>query len=288
MDSGSQTNFITQKFANKLQLKEQSIDISISGVVQGTIQAKTIIDVRVKSRFNNFCENIQCIILPKITQRLPQVIIAKQFLEIPKNLKLADPNFNLPANIDMLIGAELFWTLICVGQIRVFRTQPILQKTLLGWIVSSSTTSNHSNLVTTATNCLAVTEKLNHTLSRFWKIEHLKTLPTFTPEEQKCECLFKDTTQRNSEGRFVVQLPIKTDYFSNLGEFEKIAISRFKSLERRLTRSPKLYAEYKSFMQEYLQLDHMREITCLKSTNKTYYLPHHAVYKETSTTKSRV
>jgi len=126
LDSESQTNFITQEFANKLRLKERSIDIFISGIVQGTIHARTMIDVRVKSRFNNFSENVECIILPKITQRLSTVIISKQHLEIPKNLKLADPNFNVPANINMLIGAELFWTLVCVDQIRSSRNQPTL------------------------------------------------------------------------------------------------------------------------------------------------------------------
>ncbi|XP_067207878.1 uncharacterized protein [Linepithema humile] len=170
-------------------------------------------------------------------KHVERVIISKQQLEIPKNLKLADPNFNVPANIDMLIGAELFWTLICVGQIRPSRTQPTLQKTLLGWIVSGPTTNTLSESQRSTTNFLAVTEQLNQTLCRFWEIEHLETFPKGSPEEQICERLFMDTTRRNNEGRF-----------------------------------------------EYLQLGHMREITDFKSTNKTYYLPHHAVYKETSTT----
>jgi len=93
-----------------------------------------------------------------------------------------------------------------------------------------------------------VTEELNHTLCRFWEIENLETSFRTSPEEQICERLFKDTTQRNIEGRFVVQLPIKTDICTNLGDSEEIALSRFKSLERRLKWSPKKYAAYKSFM----------------------------------------
>ncbi|XP_012533761.1 uncharacterized protein LOC105835229 [Monomorium pharaonis] len=50
-----------------------------------------------------------------------------------------------------------------------------------------------------------------------------------------------------------------------------------------------MYAEYKHFMQDYMELGHMREVMhSSDAMGETYYLPHHAVYKETSTTKLRV
>jgi len=55
---------------------------------------------------------------------------------IPNNIKLADPNFNVSSSIDMLIGAELFWRIICAGQIRQSNNAPILQKTHFVWIIS--------------------------------------------------------------------------------------------------------------------------------------------------------
>ncbi|KAG5316089.1 RTXE polymerase, partial [Pseudoatta argentina] len=53
-----------------------------------------------------------------------------------KHIKLADPNFNVPASIDMLIGAESFWRLICAGQIKQSKNQPTLQNTHFEWIIS--------------------------------------------------------------------------------------------------------------------------------------------------------
>ncbi|XP_018367012.1 PREDICTED: uncharacterized protein LOC108763673 [Trachymyrmex cornetzi] len=132
LDSGSQLNFITQELADKLGVKRQSINISVSSVVKNMVQAKTMINVCIKSRFNNFTENLDCIVLPQITQRLPQHYISKHNLSIPNHLKMADPSFNVPEHIDMLIGAELFWRLISAGQIQVSKNQPTLQKTLLG------------------------------------------------------------------------------------------------------------------------------------------------------------
>lgn len=45
-------------------------------------------------------------------------------LRIPPNIVLADAHFNRPAKIDILIGAEAFFDLLSVGQIKL---GPILQ-----------------------------------------------------------------------------------------------------------------------------------------------------------------
>ncbi|CAI6355294.1 unnamed protein product [Macrosiphum euphorbiae] len=51
---------------------------------------------------------------------------------------------------------------------------------------------------------------------------------------------------------------------------------------------PLLAIQYKSFMYEYLELDHM-ELVDESTDLPTYYLPHHAVFKaDSSTTKMRV
>jgi len=53
-------NFVMQELPNKLYLNEQSVNISIFDVLQNTIQAKIMINVRIKFRFNSFSENLQC------------------------------------------------------------------------------------------------------------------------------------------------------------------------------------------------------------------------------------
>lgn len=72
LDSESQMNFVTQDFVSRLKLLEQSLEVSIAGVMEGVVRTNKIVNLGIKSRFNNFQENIACIVLPKITQRLPQ------------------------------------------------------------------------------------------------------------------------------------------------------------------------------------------------------------------------
>jgi hypothetical protein len=74
-----------------------------------------------------------------------------------------------------------------------------------------------------------------------------------------------------------------------------MAQHRFQLLERRLTKNQELRREYTKFMDEYLSLGHMQLVpggdNSYDNTSKKLicFLPHHAVFKESSTTtKTRV
>jgi len=287
LDSGSQMNFITKELADKLQLEERSLAVSVSGVMEGVIHSRRAVTVCIKSRFNNFREKIECVVLPTITQRLPQRVIPIQNVAIPKNIKLADPNFNIPATIDMLIGAEVFWKILCAGQIKQSKSQPILQKTHFGWVISGPIADADARSIQANNFHVALLDDLNYLLKRFWEVEHTIAASPLSEEEKTCERIFLESTTRNEEGRFVVTLPVKQDKLVNLGESREIAMRRFKALESRLISQPDLHKEYRAFMHEYTVLGHMREITNdrISSTmSPSCYLPHHAVRNEASTT----
>lgn len=94
---------------------------------------------------------------------------------------------------------------------------------------------------------------------------------------------------RNSDGRFVVRIPLKISR-SELGVSKEMAIKRFLNLERTLDKDKELKASYSDFTKEYIELDHM-ELSCNESDSNipTYYLPHHGVLRpDSSSTKLRV
>ncbi|KYN02138.1 hypothetical protein ALC62_07051 [Cyphomyrmex costatus] len=246
-----------------------------------------MVSVCIKSRFNNFSERIECVVIPRITQPLPQQIVPSQSVIIPKNIKLADPNFRMPADIDMLVGAELFFRILCAGQIVQAKNKPILQKTQFGWIVSGPTMSTNADSVLSVNHHITLLDDLNYKVSRFWEVEHNIAKPQWSEDERACERTFLETVKRTEEGRFTVTLPVKPDQLSKLGESRKIAMQRFESLERRFASQPRLHEEYKNFIKEYIALGHMREVTNEQTSStgiSSVYLPHHAVRNEASTT----
>jgi len=113
----------------------------------------------------------------------------------------------------------------------------------------------------------------------------------YSTDEQACESHFINNVSRNEQGKIIVKLPIKIEKLKMLGDTHKIALQRFYNLEKRLNRDPHLKSQYKQFMQEYLNLGHMK-LMCLTRDDRqspACYLPHHCVMKPASeTTKLRV
>jgi hypothetical protein len=74
-----------------------------------------------------------------------------------------------------------------------------------------------------------------------------------------------------------------------LGSSRLSAERRLHAIERRLEQHPDLKVQYNNFMREYEELGHMQPVTSQESKQPSYFLPHHAVIKNTrTTTRTRV
>ncbi|XP_031348314.1 uncharacterized protein LOC116174518 [Photinus pyralis] len=291
LDAGSQSNFITIELANKLQLPSNYIDWTIIGINQNVSSANRIVNVTIKSKFNAFTTKIDCLSLAKITDRLPNIDIDRNIFQIPSGIKLADENFHKSLPVDILLGAEVFWTLLCVGQIKI-KNQPILQKTHLGWIFGGNailpniSNNDRSNRSVSQLNM----DVINDNVKRFWEIEEIKdSQPCYSLSEIECENHFLQTYSRKSDGRFVVRLPFKKDPVM-LGSSVFNAEKRFYSLEKRFSKHHDIEIRYVDFINEYCKLGHMSLVPSnVTDKNNAFYLPHHAVVNENKvTTKLRV
>ncbi|XP_036341076.1 uncharacterized protein LOC118750467 [Rhagoletis pomonella] len=142
---------------------------------------------------------------------------------------------------------------------------PVLQKTLLGWVVSgrcqTGSTTSHSYSI-------SMDEVINNNIERLWRIEEVNTsVDIYTPEQRSCEEAFKNTVHRQPDGRVVVRLPFKDD-IGLLGHSYEIARKRFEALEHRLSRTSDVKRQYADFILEYEQLGHMSLVTTPKQRHK--------------------
>lgn len=292
LDPGSQSNFITEELFHKLGLKGDRLNVTVSGISQNLSNIKAKTGIHIQSCVNDFTATLSCLIIEQITSCLPNKAFDLSKLNIPSHMHLADPKCSKPGKIDILLGAGIFWKLLCVGQQQLGKNMPYMQKTRLGWIIGGTfieTENNTSqvNLCLTTNNNVDI---LNNNLEKFWKIEECSNNDKiYSPDEQYCEQHFVKNTTRDATGRFVVRYPLKQD-ITVIGATRDQAIKRFYSLERKLNRDPQLKQEYIKFLAEYESLGHMSRISNddeLAASN--YYLPHHPVVKSNSlTTKLRV
>ena len=113
----------------------------------------------------------------------------------------------------MLIGAEIFFELLCVGQIKNSPSIPTLQKTLLGWIVSGKYKSK--NLINNSCHLSTLNESessLDSIVQKFWELEEIPQEATVRSiEHQQCEEHFTKSIRQLPSGRFEVALPFKAD-----------------------------------------------------------------------------
>ena len=289
LDAGSQANFITERAASILNLYRKPVDISVHGIENNCTNIRHSTSAIVRSKVNNYSKHLDFLVVPSITKTMPSIFINRNTFEIPKNIVLADPEFYKPSTIDLLIGATLFYKLLCVGQ-RQLKNHPnaILQRTKFGWIIAGEINGKISD--TNSIQCHLVTHStpLDANLVKFWEIEEIPPVRILSEEEQLCENHFIENTQRNENGRYIVKLPFN-EKVVNLGHSRVIAQRRFTYLENRLHKDPELRREYSTFMNEYESLNHMSIVTPENAKATGYYLPHHAIRKETSiTTKIRV
>ncbi|CAK9800717.1 hypothetical protein ANTPLA_LOCUS7241 [Anthophora plagiata] len=280
LDSGSQSNFITYELCKKLGIKYEPTEVQVSGLAGKANIIKERVNVRITSTVNSFSAKISCLAIKNITQDMPNIVLDKIVKCRPSHITLADPHFNKSRQIDMLIGAGLFWNLLCVGQHKE-DSGLIWQKTQLGWVLGGRISWPRSEKIQ---RCHLVTNRdLYNQIERFWQVEEVD-IATKT-DIDRCEALFRATTRQNKDGRYIVQIPFN-DRLENLGTSRHQAETRLRSIERKLDRQPQLREQYTKFMEEYEALGHMSRITPpqREESAASFYLPHHAVIKEESTT----
>ncbi|XP_030381837.1 uncharacterized protein LOC115629498 [Scaptodrosophila lebanonensis] len=292
LDSGSQLNFITTSLASQLKLNIKDVQYSLNGIGNAKSRILGEVQTTIKSRATNFVATDKFSVLQEITRYNPATSASAEGFFVPSKVKLADPFFDSANEISMLLGVNLFFKLIVAGQIKMGINKPLLQKSLLGWIVVGECITSERNALIVSrvpSSDQEDTRKLHKLVQRFWQCEEISQPENrYTEAEQTCETQFVSSVRRTAANRFVVRLPFKVPK-EELGESYSIALTRFLNLERKLIRNPELKRSYTEFIEEYRMLDHLEEVGSEQVQNVRYVMPHHPVIRpESSTTKLRV
>ena len=280
LDSGAQSSLITEHIVQKLNLPKKKLSINVSGI-GGNVKIVNPSSVVIPIQLPDKLVPVEAIVLPKITGFIPNTSVQSSHRwKTIKHLKLADPDFLESNTIDLLLGSDVVEQFML--DTRIQESPSIyLRESVFGWVVQGSLKQQVKDI---SVNFLEVDGEFS--LEKFWALENVPNVPLRSKEEKQCEDHFTNTTTRDVDGLFVVKLPFKTDV-SQLGDSLSAAERRFKSLESKLDRDVPLKKRYCDFINEFMDLKHMEEVPPGEieiDSSKVFYLPHHCVFKESSTT----
>ncbi|XP_055619069.1 uncharacterized protein LOC129764228 [Toxorhynchites rutilus septentrionalis] len=289
LDSGSQCNFITEALRYKLNLDRIHTTTDVAGIGSTIAKVNYSATAVISSRFSAFQKRLSFLALPSITRMLPSSSVDVTEWNIPVQIRLADPTFNVPGPIDAIVGNECFADLLRYGKISLGSNLPILQKTVFGWIVSGKCTEVLQRVPHHPFH-LSRLDNLDFLVRKMWELESCSSNDNWSPMERECERHFQEHISRNSHGRYVVKLPKKIELISQIRDNRITAQRRFLSIERKFESNEELKRQYHDFIEEYIAMGHMREVSSTEIIQSPqYFLPHHAILRpESSTTKLRV
>ncbi|XP_055621978.1 uncharacterized protein LOC129765590 [Toxorhynchites rutilus septentrionalis] len=297
LDSGSQVNLMSENLCKLLQLSRRDKKVEITGIGRSRSRTAFEVSTTVPSRVQNFSTSLDFLVLGQVTDDQPSVSLPQTQRKIPPDMVLVDPEFNISGPIDLVLGAQYFYDFHVRdgGRLQIRKvddTLPVFVNTVFGWVAAGEAKRMDES---TRVSChVAKVESLDKAIEKFWTVEELTIKTPRSQEEEDCETHFVNTFTRDDTGRYIVRYPKRMNFSSMVGESKQTALRRFLQTEKRLERDPNLRSQYVDFMKEYIKLGHMKYIgeaddSRLDKDKTVCYLPHHPVFKESSsTTKVRV
>lgn len=278
IDHGSQATFMSERAAQMLRLKRTPINGTITGVGSTKTNVKHAAEFELLSRHDaRFNLKVKTYIMStRLTTTLPSQTISIDTWPHLQGLALADPSFNISGRVDLLLGVDVCAQIMKGEVIKGPPGTPCAQNTTLGWILFGNV---EHKLPGDEIIVMHLNLDLNDILKQMWEQDpYDKQQPT--AEERKCEEIYETTTTRNKDGRYIVTLPKKNNMLlSTHGDTRPIALKRLYQLEQRFKNNPKLKNDYATVMRDY-ELNYMEEVPTQEISNRSVYLPHHAVIKE--------
>ncbi|UYV70186.1 hypothetical protein LAZ67_7002112 [Cordylochernes scorpioides] len=282
VDNGSQISLISEQCCHKLGLEKRKNSYTLKGVGDIVVNRTTSqVEIEFTPHHNDQLFSARAFVVGRVTADLPNFQIQSADFPHLENLLLADPEFYVTKPIDLILGADTFVEII-LGHKTDLKHHPIALNTKLGWLVSGRIHSTIKSNTSVINHC---TTELDSSIRKFWELEDVPISKAQLGTKNACEILFKSNIKRDIEGRYSVNLPFKST--PNLGDSRSQALRRFFNLEKRLQANPSLKSQYINFMREYMELNHMELIPLKelkKPSNQCFYLPHHGVLREQSTT----
>ena len=276
LDPASSTSIVSERLARCLGLPCSPKSTKISGVAGLSQRSPTSITRLTVSGAQSSKRqfNVTAIVVPQVTCDLPTHPIKydpSKWTHL-SDISLADPDFDTPGRIDILLGVEVFVEALLHGRRIGPVGSPMAFETEFGWVLAGRTDSSLPSINHVTSHHMALLNG-DDILQKFWELEEPPLSDaSMTMEERLVTKHFVENHSCKLDGRFTVPLPKRPD-FRPLGESRSQAVCRFTSLEHSL-HSKKQFQEFSVVMDEYFVMNTLKLFQSKTSQNqlRTYFI----------------
>ncbi|KAL0822345.1 hypothetical protein ABMA28_004442 [Loxostege sticticalis] len=183
IDNGSQNNLISVDCCRKLNLTINTLNDSyVSGVGSSSRPIHGYVNVEIQSRvYPNNKYNIQALVVDTITDQLPTHFIEKHNMTHLDGLPLADPTWNIPGNIDLLLGAQLFPYIYLGNRVESGSRAPPALLSVFGYVLMGD--YPNADTIQASFSALAI----HHIEQKSCKLEEISFEQSLFPQGTECE-----------------------------------------------------------------------------------------------------
>ncbi|GFV93596.1 DUF1758 domain-containing protein [Trichonephila clavipes] len=221
IDNASQNSLISKQCADRLKLPLKHTNHKLVGVNETFAETSLYsTNFEFSSCVSSDKFQVKALLVSKVTSAMPNFPIKYHEWPHIKDLTLVDPTFYIENEIDILLAADVFMTLISGTPIMGPKGTPSALPTKLGHLLSGIIITQYNQNSSLICHTLL---NIDHSLKQFWELESVpKDIPS-KDEDELCESIFVNSHIRNADGRYILKLPFRDD--SSIGDSKEGALN---------------------------------------------------------------
>ncbi|KFD52842.1 hypothetical protein M513_06333 [Trichuris suis] len=287
-DAGAQRSFIRTALADDLGLRgtTERVAIHTFGSHEGRMEKTRRVQFSLQPLDRRGTRQwMEALCLPHLCQPLeanPPISSSWSHLQ---DLTLADQFPRGKAIVDVLIGLDYYHAFMSGFTKNGSPKEPVAVQSSFGWILSGPAGSQEKGVQ----NVFQVTlsDSADVLLKRIWSLDAIGLRDEEGEKPSQVMKRFQDSFSFDGQ-RYTVRLPWNSE--ERLPNNYRLALRRLELLENRLGKDARLARLYVDGMRSYVDNGFVERVEqCAATSGRHWYLPHHPVIKnESSTTKCRI
>ncbi|XP_055714830.1 uncharacterized protein LOC129808948 [Phlebotomus papatasi] len=279
LDGGAQACIMTTDLCERLGLPKTPSDSTILGVGSQVNPVNYRVTTTIFSKRNNQSYTFLCYILPKISDNIPDWSVDERVIQIPSDVPLADPLWNVQCPVDLLVCGDAYWNSFLTDKISLGIGLPHLRETTFGYVVVGQFNPLHSARDVSHHETRPMNPAVDKVSRNFGEFEDRHEKSSAVDLQSGSETRFAKTHKRKPNGRFVVSLPGR-EGLELLRDSQPKPITQSLAIEKQLYRKPRFKVICGDVVRDYRNREQLALVSPLDIVAFSFFLQHNEVMTE--------